>query len=677
MSRGLFAALLAGLATFPCASSEQEALSEVIVRGERIARSLSQTASSVVPVTGEEIEQLAGADRMDDLLALVPNVQQGSGTEGPTIRGQDSTGVLRDLSGFLGGARPRATLQVDGRAVSFNEFIFGAAPVWDVEQVEVYRSPQTTTQGRNAIAGAIFVETRDPVWEWEARARLLGGSLDTWQESFALSGPLVEDQLAFRLSGDFRQGLTSTHIAENYNGVDPNRNDHALVRAKLLYEPRDVPGLRVEAGYTHTSSQMPQYEGVTAPFEEREDPGGYGVFEVDVDSFTAVARYPFSPQLSSQTTLSFGNAHIVRNAPPGLGETDTHTKDFSFESVLHWDRPEQIAITGGVHYLQTDLDQLINLSAVVGQGTFIDHQRSLGLFGDVEYRLSEHVLMTAGLRYQRDQQDREGMLAGPGVEFPVDFDETFDAWLPRISLAWETSDALRLGLLVQKAFNPGGTTIALDTGAQQVFAPESLWNYELFLRAAFAQGRGSLSANLFYNDMTDAQRTHPRATVAPGGATAFWSEIINVPAATTKGLEVELEWRLFESLRLRAGAGLLRTRIDETIEPDDPLLHKEFQRSPHATVSAGVVWQPAEQWTVSAQARHHAEYYSNDFNTPALLIDPATVVDARISYDRKNWSVFAYASNLLDEFYMKWLLSPQRGEAGYPRTVGAGVEIRF
>ena len=62
------------------------------------------------------------------MLALIPNVQLGSGSEGPAIRGQDTTGALQALPAFLGGNRPRTTLIVDGRAVSYHEFVFGAQP---------------------------------------------------------------------------------------------------------------------------------------------------------------------------------------------------------------------------------------------------------------------------------------------------------------------------------------------------------------------------------------------------------------------------------------------------------------------------------------------------------------------------------------------------------------------
>ena len=72
----------------------------------------------------------------------------------------------------------------------------GSQSAWDIAQVEVFRSPQTTTQGRNSIAGAIFVTTRAPTNDWEGRARAILGDFDTRQFSVALSGPVVKDELA-------------------------------------------------------------------------------------------------------------------------------------------------------------------------------------------------------------------------------------------------------------------------------------------------------------------------------------------------------------------------------------------------------------------------------------------------------------------------------------------------
>ena len=680
MHRGFLPALALSCVP-PVAQAQASAdatLEEIVVTGERLARPLSETASSVAVTSGEVVETLSGADRIEQVLALTPNVQYGSGGLGPTIRGQDSTGVLRDLPAFLGGTRPRATLQMDGRAVSFNEFVFGLASVWDVERVEVFRSPQTTTQGRNSIGGAIFIETRDPVHEWEGRVRALAGNYDTLQGSGVVSGPLVADQLAFRLAADLRRGRPSSDIANNMVGMDSDKDDYGVIRAKLLATPKGLPDSRLLLTYSHVDSTMPQIEGVVAPFTSRQDPTpGYGIFSTDVDSLTGVLDYDFTDALQSTTTLSFGDSSITRYALPGLGQTQTQSNDFAVESVLHWEPAQPVQFLGGVHYLRSTLDQFINLTAVLGVGDFEDHQESLGLFGEAEIRPTERLTLTAGLRYQRDSQDRQGLLTAPGPDFPVDFDQTFSAWLPKVSASYAITEWFNVGALIQRAYNPGGTTINFDTGAQEDFGAETLWNYEIFSRATFAEGRATLAANLFYNDISDAQRAQARAYRIPGGATAFWSEIQNVPVAESYGLEAQLAWLVGSHLSLRAGLGLLETRIVETNSPTDPILDKEFQRSPPVTASAAVDWRPSTQWLLSAQVRHNGAYFSNDANTPDLRIDPVTILDTRASYNFARWSLFGYVRNVFDTFYMTELSSTNRGTAGEPREFGMGIEARF
>ena len=211
---------------------------DIIVTGERTSRTLRETPASVAVVTAQDLEGQAAPDRIEQVLELIPNVQLSSGGEGPTIRGLDTTGPMRDLPAFLGGTQPRTTLVVDGRAVGFQEFIFGIAPIWDIERIEVFRSPQSTTQGRNSISGAIFVHSNDPSPTPQYRARAIAGSLSTRQYSVLASGPLVQDQLSFRIAGDYRFSRPSSRIKDDAVGANPDRDKYGLVRFKLLATPR-------------------------------------------------------------------------------------------------------------------------------------------------------------------------------------------------------------------------------------------------------------------------------------------------------------------------------------------------------------------------------------------------------------------------------------------------------
>lgn len=653
---------------------------EIVVTGERVPRSLKDTASSVLATTGREIEAQA-ADRIDQLLAQIPNVQLGSGTEAPAIRGQDSTGVVRELFAFLGGTRPRATMTIDGRGVTFTEYINGAASAWDIDRLEVFRSPQTTTQGRNSIAGAIFVNSRDPTYQPEARVRGIVGNLGTRQISTVLSGPIVTDQLALRVAGDLKLGRNSSKMADGILGTDIDRDDHGLMRVKLLAEPRELPGLRMEATYVHSESQAPQFEGVRTPFKRRRVLSfeqTNGVIRTNVDSITGLIDHALSPSLSSQTTLSYGDVVIRRFGLPGLGRTRNHSQDFSAETVLQWKSGETIHLVGGVHYLTIRQRQRIDITGLrIGTGGFKDRQHSLGLFGEASWRPTPRLAITAGLRHQRDRQDRVGQVGpvGPGIR--VDYDETFQAWLPKLSLAYDIDDDATVGLLVQRAYNPGGTTVNLATRRQDDFSAERLWNYEAFARVRFAGARGRLSANMFYNDIEDAQRPQTIEFIAPNGVPATTVQIDNAPSARAYGAEVELGWRATDRMSLRLGVGLLGTKIRRTLSLKDALLGKEFQRSPTFSATAAIDWRPIDALQLSAQMRTGSDYFSDDANTPSRRIDGYTVVNARAAYTIGRVTAFGYVRNLFDNFYLTHLFSPTLGTAGDPREFGVGLEARF
>lgn len=649
----------------------------IIVTGERVARTLRDTAASVDVTDAERIDAMSGADRIEQILEQVPNVVVGNGGDGPAIRGQDTNGVLRDLPAFLGGNRPRTTLQVDGRAVSFSEMVFGSAPLWDIERVEVFRTPQTTTQGLNSVAGAIFIHSKDPSFEWETSARLLAGNFGTRQASAVLSGPIVDDQLAFRLAGDLRRASPSVKIADTIGGASPNNDDYGLLRFKLLGQPGFWPGTRVELTYAHSASLMPGSEHIRAPFRERRNSFGVATFDTDIDSLTLSVEHPLATALRASTTLSHGDAKVRRYAFPGLGDTQTHIRDFSAETVLDWNPEGPMRAVLGVSHWRSSLDQTIDLSLFIGLGAFDDEQRSTGLFGEITLELAPRMTVTAGLRRQSDLQQRSGVIGTPGRPVPLDYDRRFSAWLPKLSVAYDVTDGIRAGLLIQRAYNPGGITLQIDTGAQEPFGAESLWNHELFARARLAGGTVRLAGNLFYTAMRNSQRYQFYTVSLPGGPPVTLAEIFNVPRARSYGAEVTADWQASRRLTARLGIGLLDTKITGTDDASQAFHGREFARAPGLTASGGIDWRPVDALRLSAQVRHHGGYFSDDRETEALHVRSATLFDARGAWTTGQITIFGYVRNLFDTFRLRALFNPVLATAHDPREFGLGIETRF
>lgn len=669
----MFVAALLASAAAEAADLQPE---EIVVTGERVARSTQETAASVSVTTAADLERQAAPDRIEQVLALVPNIQLGSAGEGPAIRGEDSTGVLQGADAFLGGSRPRATLQVDGRALGFNEFIYGLSSVWDVARVEVYRGPQTTTQGRNAIAGAIFVETNDPTWDYEGRVRGVIGNYDTRQGSAVVSGPIVADQIAARVAVDVRNHRSWVDYSTvAVVGADPREDDYALARAKLRIEPKALPDLKLGLTYVHLDSKGPQGESADRPYKRRRNiDGDNGYWNTNVDSLVGELDYALSPNAGLSLTAAYGDARIDRFGSPGGGRAVVHANDLSLEAIATYGKAgDALQALAGVYRLTTESEETIDLSAFIGFGDFTDDQKSLGLFGEATFALTPRLFLTGGARYQRDTQDRFGALAG----FTVDYDRSFDAFLPKLALAYDLSDDVRVGAIAARGFNPGGTTISFETGFQDTFEQETLWNYELYARTSLMGGRLRLNANLFYTDYKDAQRPQTRVGVRPDGSEVLETDIDNAPKARSYGVEVEAAWAPSRRFALRAGLGLLDTKIQRTLDPVDPILGKEFSRAPHLSAALGASWSPLAALTLDAQARHNADYFSDDANTRAFRIQGVTVADAKASYAFGRFTAFAFVRNAFDELYLTSSFGDFPAPLGDPREYGVGLEARF
>jgi iron complex outermembrane recepter protein len=665
----------------PALASASDTLEEVVVRGERTARALQQTASSVVVIGADELAERDGLASVDDVLADLPNVQVGSGGEGVAIRGQDSTGALRDLSASLGGTRPRVTMQVDGRPLTYFEYVFGTTSIWDVSQIEVFRSPQTTTQGRNSIAGAVFVETATPQYDWRARARVQGGNWGARRASLAVTGPLVDGQLAFRATADYQRKRSSSDMLDGVVGADLDHEEAAIARFKLLAEPAALPGLRLEGIYVHGRSEAPQFDAIQGPFTQRvfsRLDRTNGVYRIETDSLTLRSDWQISPQLGWRATLSGGDVFSRRFGLPGLGLLQLHAHDLSLDTTLQWQASDAFSMTGGVFALQSRQRQTLDVTGLtLGTGTFRDRQESLGVFGEARWNPVQDWTMTLGLRYQRDEQDRSGQLTRPSGPIPIDYDRAFDAWLPKLTISHDITDNLTVGVLAQRAFNAGGITFSLVTCLPDEFEDESLWNYEGFLRASLVEGRARLSVNVFESRMRDAQRGQLAVVAAPCGLSPSRTLIGNAPSARTRGAEMQLDWRATPQLDLGVGLGLLNTRVLRTELPNDPTLNREFQRSPSFSGSARVVYRPTSIWRLSANLRTNSEYFSDDANTAALRIPGATFVDADVSRTMGPVTVTAYARNLLDRYALTYKFSTTAATARDPREYGLSLEVRL
>ncbi|WP_395342296.1 TonB-dependent receptor [Ningiella sp. W23] len=648
-------------------------IESIVITGERSDKTLLETASSVKVFTTNELDFLAGADTLATLFEQTPNVTlTGEGNQGPTIRGINTSGILTSLESFFGGSQPRTTVQIDGRQLTFNEFVYSGESAWDIEQVEIFRGPQTTTQGRNAISGAVFISTANPNHnEAEARVRLIGGQESTQQLSAAYSAPIGDGDFAFRVSADYRKADSYISILGVPNDFteDVDLKETLNFRAKLGYQPQANDALDALFTFTHTDTRRPQTDSVDAPFESlnRTNPG-ISIFETKANSAIADVSYELSDSLTLSNILTVTSISSERLVTLGQGNALIDNDEVTNELLLHYDNSGSLTAIGGVYLSQIDTDESLNLDAFgLGIGDFTETRKSVGIFAEASYNVDD-VIITLGGRFQRDSQDRDGGFADI---IPVDFDDSFDAFLPKLEVAYALDSNQRIGVSTERGFNAGGFTFNFDTFSTETFDEESLTNFEGFYRGALLNNKLNVNANVFYSDFDDMQI----ATLVDLGDDFFANVFSNVKSAKSVGLEIDLNYQASDQLSWNLGLGLANTEIQANSNAGAVIQGNEFQRSPDVTAIAGSIWRPIDNLSLSAFARYSDGYYSDDANLTANRTESFTVIDLQASYQVNNVRVFIDVTNAFDEFYTVSVFdSGTLASVGEPRNVSVGIE---
>ena len=118
----------------------------------------------------------------------------------------------------------------------------------DLDRVEVLRGPQGTLFGKNTTAGAINIATKAPTFNREIDAEVSAGNIGYYQAKSSLSGPLIDNLVAGRLSAlaTRRDGVIQNVIT----GREENNVNNSAFRAQLLITPTGATRVRLTADYS-------------------------------------------------------------------------------------------------------------------------------------------------------------------------------------------------------------------------------------------------------------------------------------------------------------------------------------------------------------------------------------------------------------------------------------------
>ena len=661
------------------AESNTITLDEITVVGEKFERNQSTTGSSTSVVTTDQLKREANLMSATQLLKRDVNIlDTGLGNDLPTVRGVDGSGPAVGAVAFFAGSRPRLNMQIDGRTSSYNELAFGTKSLWDMKQVEIYRGAQSYAQGRNAIAGAVVMTSNDPTQEWEGAAKLNMGNHRLAQTAALISGPVVKDELAFRLSVDHQQRETSVDLPHYAPVGNPRWFKATNTRTKLLWTPSALPDLYSRLTFNHLNARAPQSETELQPNSPRYTPER-PVFQTRSASTIWDIGYQLSDRWKWENKLVY--THFIHDRkttspfntalPPNRRGVPARVdgNEFQIEPIVKYESEKYRGLFGLFYFNAKQDESVTMLNGRIARTpittNFNDKTKTKAAFGEITFTPDIPFELTLSARYEQEHHQRKGKSA----MFSINRDKKYNVFLPKADIAWKMNDAQRLGFKVGKGYNPGGAGVTFGVPyTSYEYDAEYVWNYELYHRWTSTDKRLRINSNLFYNDYKDMQLPF---TLGPNSIV-----IRNADKVVTYGAEINTEWQATEKLALNAGIGMLKTDIKRY--PNSGIEGNKLARAPSFSGKVGVNYRLLDHLEIGTNYSYNSSYYSTADNLANGKVGHYDQLDVYLAYDFKHAKITLYADNVLNS-RKDILLVPRSGDITRQpeRQIGLSTELRF
>lgn len=526
-------------------ASTDALLEDIVVTGtKRVGGTQVQKAPLAVTAFGED--QLAAMQIKDisQVAFKAPSVSMddigtSKGVANFSIRGLGVNSSIPSID-------PAVGVFVDGIYQGINSGVVFDA--FDLKGVEVLRGPQGVLFGRNVTGGAVLINSSDPSdilrYDFKTSATSgLRGTGGSYTAAGVVSGPIVSDLLAAKIGAYYNKDDGWFSRITPTGRQTFGRSETYLLRAGLSLTPSDIGSFLLK--YEHGTSDG---EGPAAQSHTNGSgiPGAWANFRRDTFDF-AVDEVGFYKsewdQVSLEVNVELGDGTLtniagyrrynqlslsdVDSSPRDLFHANFDTKQHQVSNELRYSGRvlEGVLLTGGVFYFSQKILYNEHRRLLGGArhqyGGGVQDQQTIGVFGNLEWRMTEALTIAGGARWSHENKDDEIASLSRNVNLPCDIIAgtcPFDfrgsiskgSWSPRLSLQYEVSPTARGYATYSRAYRAGGFNFR-NTAADLInlgpgpFRDEKVDSWELGLKTEpFPRARFNVAA--YYMTVGDMQR---------------------------------------------------------------------------------------------------------------------------------------------------------------------------
>lgn len=600
---------------------------------------------------------------------------------------------------------PTVGVFVDGVYLGTNSGV--VLDLFDLDSVEILRGPQGILFGRNTTGGAVLINTGNPTsdFHWKARATVetpidddRGGPNSTVQAT--VSGPLVEGKLNGKLGVYYN--FDDGYFKNLYNGDNQGEAQTSIIRGALEWTPTDnitVLG-KVERFDTRGDGPVAQNRGL---FDR--DSFDFSINNPGLqDSQTTFAT------LRTDVDVNFGNGRItniigyrdvsgktagdIDSTPLTLFHSKSETSQEQFSEELRYAGTfgKADVTVGGFYFTQdvryTEIRDLPTVTAATFYGGGGQDHNVYGLFGQVDYALTDKLTLLFGLRYGYEEKDADityirprpacSVVDGtcpttgtnpyiPGEPNGFSNKDDWSNWSPKIGFQYQLADATQVYAHYTNGVRSGGYNFRItdpalflsvfpDPNRDAATKEENVDSYEIGIKHETDDRRGQINAAVFFNDISDMQRE----LNLPSPSSGVSQVILNTADAEILGFEAEGRYAVLDNLLLTANIGVIDAEYtdvwydissDGVVDGKD--LNLDLPRVPETTYGFGVIYDHdlGDRGSLVARANYQHRDKNAFTDNNWGWMNAADMVDANLTWNTPydGLSVSIFGKNLLDE----------------------------
>jgi iron complex outermembrane receptor protein len=648
---------------------EGDQLSTIVVTAQRRAESLQDVPLSITAFDANTI-QLAHMTEAKDYLQFAPNVVF---TEDGETGARSISIAIRGVGNMNIADAPQAA------SIGFyiDDLNVGAVAtgqinpeLTDVEGIEVLRGPQGTYFGRNAIGGAINIQTKKPddTPYWETGGGY--GNFDTWN-TYAVGNIPINDQLFLRAveAYDSTDGFirninpagspcscsTDEHarLAVRYLATDRFTLDLALSYSNERTQLDDTVPSGVIDGDTKQTLGLPNNFGafsqgigfypqnqslvdlntpeytnnvveyVNGRITYKAD--GFEISSITGDVYSTMGRLFDEDQLAANLFIFQERWHTnsfnqeVRAQSDGSGSWDwTAGAVYGRDDQLEYG---DVYTGGATGYTDPQTRITYTFLPALPPGFALNEDtdelitKSTALYAEGTYKVTEQWALTFGGRYTHDEVTtaQYGVL-DYGAPVPnAAGSNGFNNFSPHVTLKYAINPNVSTYASVLEGYRAGGVDI--NNGIITTFKPERVRDYEVGEKSTLADGRLRINADVFLLKWTDLQVQTDYLANSNIGSTV--QKTLNASSATSLGAELEIQAIPVRGLQLGLSAGYLDAYFGDF---PNAVVHggytvnltgQQLPKSPRFTVSTNMQYSAPVAANAEAFARVEGVYRSS------------------------------------------------------------------